>query len=657
MRKIYMTLFIFAMAISMAFAQSNAGSEKTSKKMKSDPTFLMTSDGVIKPISNSNDTKEAQVVIFEDDFSDPATWIIDQNPDAFQVSWQIGTNLETTGDAQIESISSTTRDNGYAMIDSDVMNNQTGVNEDSWLTMANPADLSDFDKIVVQFETMYRSWTDETAFLVVSTDPNVWPELTPSTNADDIVGVYKVFPNILYGTSSAPIANPTKIQINISDYAANQPVIYVRFNWTGQWGYAWFVDDFKIIDQPANDMQMLMSRLSHNGTEDINDVNNFKLREQYARIPANQVSEFHVGAESFNFGFENQTNVITQLEVRNSADEFIFGFTNTSAELANSDTVFPTDLIPITLENGSYTVDFMVSSDQENDDSEGNYGNNMIMRGLEISTDYYAVDGIGLHPVAQVGSFTIGDDPEAFPEDEYRVFTHYDIDGAIDIYGIEVLLRAEATVPGGFLVAAILDSAETMEENFDNPYAESQEHEVTQEDIDAGYVRIYFDEPITLEATQVFASIQFFVSIGGDNDSPISILDDRTVTQPDLTTNIFVPEDNTVYTNGTAAAIRLMLNGTVGIEQVQEEVAVLGQNVPNPASKLTSIDFELLSNQNVSVIVTDILGKVVSNENLGELQQGTHQYTFDVSSLKAGVYQYTILTENGKLTKSMSVIK
>jgi len=646
---------MFAIAASMAFAQTNAGNEKTSKKMQSDPTFIITNDGIVKPISNSNDTKEGQIVIFEDDFSNAGTWVIDHNPAGYPIDWQIGQNLETSGNAQIESINSSTRNNGYAMIDSDLENNQGGAPEDAWLTMANPVDLTDFDKIVVQFETMYRSWTDETAFLVVSTDPNVWPSLTASTNANDIVGVYKVFPDILYGTSSAPISNPTTIQVNISDYAANQPVIYVRFSWNGQYGYAWFIDDFKIIDQPANDVKMLLSRLSHNGTGDINDVANYKLREQYARMPANQISEFHTGAESFNFGFETQTNVISKLEVRDIDDNYIFGFTDDVAELQTNDTIFPTELIPIVLENGQYSVVFNVTSDQE---TEGeNYGNNEIVRALEIGTDYYGMDGIGLFPQAQVGSFNVGDNPDDAAEDGYRVFTHYDINASLDIYGLEVLLRAEGTVPGGFLRAAILDSTETMGENFDNPFAESEEIEITQEDIDNGYMRIYFDEPITLENAQVYASIEFFVSINDDNDSPISILDDRTVKQPDLSTNIFVPEDNTVYTNGTCAAIRLMLNGTVGIEEVKDEVAVLSQNVPNPASKLTRIDFELLSNQNVSVIITDIQGKLISNENLGSLPQGAHQYTFDVSSLKAGVYQYTILTENGKLTKTMSVIK
>jgi hypothetical protein len=654
MKKIYLTLFTFALAASVGFSQSNYPVEYTGKKDKSNDSFIITKDYVVKPASTPSVQLNPEIVIFEDDFSDPNTWVISQNPAAFQVTWQIGTDLETSGGAPLETINSTSLDNGYAMVDSDVMVNPGIIEEDTWLTMANPVDLTDFDKVVVQFETMYRSWTDETAFVVVSNDPDVWPTLTQFTDADSIVGVYKAFPNLPHGSQSNPTNNPTLIQINISDYAANQSQIWVRFSFNGIWGYAWFIDDFKIIEQPANDMKMLRSRLSHNGFIDINDSINYKLREEYARIPASEVSEFHMGVESFNFGFETQTNVVTELTVDDDEGNFVFGMMGSVLSLANNDTIFSEDVTTISLENGYYTVTAVVTSDQESGGDD--FENNTIIRGLEISPYYYALDGIGVHPEAQVGSITAGGDLEGDPEDGYRVMVHYDIKNELEIFGLEVLLHQTRTVPGGFVIATILDSTEALDQIFDSPLAESEEVEITQEDIDAGYKRIYFDEPVTLEGVAVFASIEMFVSIDVDNDSPISILDDRTVIQPDLSSVIYVPEDN-VFPNGNAGAIRLMLDILDGIEELEVDVAVLHQNVPNPAIELTRIDFELLSPQKVTVMVTDLLGKVVSNENLGNLQQGTHQYILDVSNLNAGIYQYTILTENGKLTKSMSVIK
>jgi hypothetical protein len=363
-----------------------------------------------------------------------------------------------------------------------------------------------------------------------------------------------------------------------------------------------------------------------------------------------------MGAESFNFGFETQTNVVTELTVDDDGGNFVFGMTESVLALANNDTIFPEDVTAITLEDGLYTVTATVTSDQES--SGDNFENNTIVRGLEISTDYYSLDGIGIHPEAQVGSITAGGGGEEDdPDDGYRVIVHYDIQNELEIFGLEILLHPTRTIAGGFVVATILDSTEAIDENFDNPLVESEDFEVTQEDIDAGFKRIYFDEPATLQGVSVFASIEMFVSINTNNDSPISILDDRTVQQPDLSSMIYVPVDNTVYTNGNAAAIRLMLDVIDGIEELKTDVAVLNQNVPNPANEITRIDFELLSPQKVTVIVTDMLGKVVSKENLGPLSQGTHQYTFDVSNLNAGIYHYTILTENGKLTKSMSVVK
>ena len=30
--------------------------------------------------------------------------------------------------------------------------------------------------------------------------------------------------------------------------AANESQVWVRFHWTGTWGYAWFVDDVSIVE-------------------------------------------------------------------------------------------------------------------------------------------------------------------------------------------------------------------------------------------------------------------------------------------------------------------------------------------------------------------------------------------------------------------------
>ena len=77
--------------------------------------------------------------IWYDDFSNPSTWVIDHDPLACSLDWQIGYN-SCQGSYAIADIISTTAANGWAMIDSDFYGGLTGGNEmeDSWLTTANP---------------------------------------------------------------------------------------------------------------------------------------------------------------------------------------------------------------------------------------------------------------------------------------------------------------------------------------------------------------------------------------------------------------------------------------------------------------------------------------------------------------------------------------
>jgi flagellar hook assembly protein FlgD len=71
----------------------------------------------------------------------------------------------------------------------------------------------------------------------------------------------------------------------------------------------------------------------------------------------------------------------------------------------------------------------------------------------------------------------------------------------------------------------------------------------------------------------------------------------------------------------------------------------------------TEINYTLESAGSVTLVVTDANGKVVFNQDLGYQSVGANRYRLDVSSLQAGNYQYTIVTETGKASKSMTVVK
>ena len=109
----------------------------------------------------------------------------------------------------------------------------------------------------------------------------------------------------------------------------------------------------------------------------------------------------------------------------------------------------------------------------------------------------------------------------------------------------------------------------------------------------------------------------------------------------------------------------VLINGEMltSNEQIFEEYDYpksfkLFQNYPNPFNPVTSIEFELQKTSNVQIIVRDVLGRLISDQKLGNLVSGRHNYQFDASNLSSGLYFYS-LSINGQLmdTKKMLLLK
>ena len=71
----------------------------------------------------------------------------------------------------------------------------------------------------------------------------------------------------------------------------------------------------------------------------------------------------------------------------------------------------------------------------------------------------------------------------------------------------------------------------------------------------------------------------------------------------------------------------------------------LAQNFPNPFSNSTKIHFSLKKNAEVSLLIYDVSGKLISQFAKGELPEGEYQYTWDASNEPDGLY-YLILNAN-----------
>ena len=271
MKKIYTIALAFAMFSTGSFAQSGAESKTAKQEEKS---FITTNDAYPSIKKEKKQQKDLQVDIWTDDFSDPDTWVLG-NDGICTLNWEIGVGLENQGTYPTGPILSTTADNGYAMLDSDYYGENNSDDEDAWFTNEIAIDLTDYENVILEFESLFRSYNNNACYVVISTTNTDWPDLFVGYDADADPNVWHMFPDV---TTNESTTNPITSRINISDVAGGESEVWIRFNWTGVYGYSWFVDDVKVIELPDNDVRLDYGVISHNATGD-----------EYGRVPVSQL--------------------------------------------------------------------------------------------------------------------------------------------------------------------------------------------------------------------------------------------------------------------------------------------------------------------------------------------------------------------------------
>ena len=97
---------------------------------------------------------------------------------------------------------------------------------------------------------------------------------------------------------------------------------------------------------------------------------------------------------------------------------------------------------------------------------------------------------------------------------------------------------------------------------------------------------------------------------------------------------------------------------TVGISNLPNSSAKdfsVSQNYPNPANGSTSINISINKSSDISINVTDLIGKTVYSEIRANSAAGTHTVTFNTQHWNAGVYFYTVNANGQKVTRQLVV--
>ena len=518
------------------------------------------------------------------------------------LNWLIGENLECQGNYPIAPINS---ENGwYALLDSDNLGNNDGSDcglENSYITTSESINLSEFENVVIEFDTYYRSFEEEKCWLVLSTDGVNWPSLSPDSLENPSEGIYEVFPNISPIENTSLEDNPTLKRFDVSEFAGGNSEVWIRFQWTGIYGYAWFIDNVCIKERQEHEVA-----IKHINVNQLGDLGE---GEQYGRIPSSVISALEedfpsnasdIYAQFTNTGYNNIENCELEIEIlepgMESPNIYIYNLDDLPPSL---DSVYVYKLV--SNHTFGYDVglcDITVRLVECQDSTGGavspvdlNMMSDSKTSTFEISTDYgglYSLDFIDINDDIEIDR--IGSDDNLGGDGVMMLNTYYvskqDLFG---VAGISILLDSylydnPTSVQGGEIQGKLVyanefdyswvdpdisDSwNEAQNEIFSNVIFETEYILIDEEDISNGSVFLPFEAaqanqvdwlPDTL--LKVFAVINIY---SNELNNPIIILDDRSSYQNPEASLIMTDElDIDDTPNPSCLAIRLFISGNL----------------------------------------------------------------------------------------------
>lgn len=591
--------------------------------------------GYLNPMNSGVENAQSQpglksLEFWSSTFGTPSDWLIDHDTNACDLDWVIGTQA-CGGSFPIESIRSTTKSDGWAMIDSDLYGLTNGGSEveDSWISMANPVDLTGYPNVIVEFETHYRRFNYEQPYLVVGFGDGsgassvVWPDLNPDTDVSEMNNVFPLFTNFADNEISD---NGQRVRVNISGALVGMGVtelqnVYIRLHWTGSWGYAWFVDDFRIFEQPLYDVQMSDAWIRGVSNDDIH----------YSVIPVAQLdTAWMIGGEVYNFGANELTNLSYNVSYpffsTSDFSTLIFSDSTLSYE-SQFDGTLPTGLL-----TGTYTIE----ATEETSGPE--FGNNALSRKVNVMNagqQIYAQDGIGLNDPLQERTTVIGttsllvNAPSAV--DAMILGSQYRIHTPTEISGLRVML-GEGSEVGGELYAHIIDSVKFVAGN-STSLISSSSHFISPTDLANGYIDVFFDGELPVEAGVYFAAVKLYSS---GNTANVMVLDDLSLSQPEWASGIIF-NGGVVQSKGNCFGIRMLVGSDWGSNVDEIDLSAL-TIYPNPSNDWVYVQNP--THEKLTVRLFDMHGRSVYETLID--QHGA----FDFAEFQSGVYLLQI--DNGQ---------
>jgi hypothetical protein len=133
-----------------------------------------------------------------------------------------------------------------------------------------------------------------------------------------------------------------------------------------------------------------------------------------------------------------------------------------------------------------------------------------------------------------------------------------------------------------------------------------------------------------------------------------TVPDDSVYTLTVFLTDIYGNPIDHFRTNDTARITRGTINSTIGIINMDRNAISMEQNIPNPATGTTRIDYSLPTDGEVTFHVYTISGQELLNKVV-ETTSGKHSIELNTTHLASGIYFYSMEFKGQRIVKRMSV--
>ncbi|TNF48282.1 MAG: T9SS type A sorting domain-containing protein [Bacteroidetes bacterium] len=563
-------------------------------------------------------------VIWSNDFSNASDWTINNDgATGAGFGWDIGTTEQSWA---FNTVINSTSDGAFAELNNGNPTLSPGtqlLDVTYTLTTAAPIDVNTLsggpNNYILEF-MQYGARFNDAQEVYISTDGVAWTLVGDNSDME----VYSA-------NGGAPYANPTVKSINLSGFIpGGTNSLWIRFSWTTAYPsqatnpnvwvtYGWMIDDVRILEAFADEF-----KINEVFTHDIFNA------WDYYETPTAQAVPSTIGISIKNDGGTAQTKTIDVNFDLGGTSVYTATTPAVTLQPGESDTVwFTTSYTASTV--GTYTITATLPAD-------GVLTNNTGTADFKVTDFVY-----GHNHALSTAKLSFTD------EELIGIGNIYEINANQELKAIDVAF-ASGTTAGIYVDVFVYEVVAGSIQDPGNFDVVNFTYQVPTPAPVSGITTIQLPTPTTLEAGKMY----FAIVMTSQTATEKLAIKTSAAGDADFSTVCYGPFGTGNAVNyfvgwGVAPAVKLNFDPSVGINEESGTVA-LSEVYPNPTSGTTTVDFSLLNNENVKVLVLDASGRIVKTVLEGAQAAGDHSVSFE-ADFASGVYYVNIVTEGTTVTK------